>query len=480
MQVEDSTTGSEPTPATGDGVDTASEGSPSLGPADAPSATPEPFPTAVPTATATPIPVHTLSQTEREAIAIRFIEVLATGDYEGAAGHFDDTVREALPPDELKDLWTRLTEKAGEYLAVESVSESDVQFHKLLVIEALFQTFVVDFRFTFDVDGRIAGLFFGASRPTEGFPVPDYADEDAFTESDVIVGGGGDWRLPGTLTLPLGQGPFPVVILVHGYGRQDRDATFGLVKPFRDLAWGLATREVAVLRYEKRTFAYRDQFLEMAASFTLADDTVDDALAAVDLLGRIGRVDPDRIFVLGHSLGGYAIPRIAARTEGVAGYILLAGAARPIPELRVEQLEYIATLDGAVTPDERAAIDDARAAAVCISAKVSCRFHELLVIGLGPAYLLDLDGYDPADEARAMEAPMLILQGGSDYQVTVQDYRLWRDALAERHNVEFELYPGLNHFFVEIDGQSTPDDVLNPANISQRVIDDIAAWVAER
>jgi hypothetical protein len=83
---------------------------------------------------------------------------------------------------------------------------------------------------------------------------PTYAVPAAFREQELIIGQGGEWPLPATLTMPAaGKGPFPAVVLVHGSGPNDRDETLGPNKPFRDLAWGLATQGIAVLRYEKRT-----------------------------------------------------------------------------------------------------------------------------------------------------------------------------------------------------------------------------------
>ena len=447
--------------------------------ADEDPAAPELLPSATPTPT--PIPVHTLSGAEREAIAVSFIAAAAEGDYTGAAAQFDGALGVALTPDKLAVLWVGLKGNAGDFLSVTSFTETDLGDFKLVVAEAAFQTSFVVFRFTINFDGQIAGLYFGATRPTDGFPVPDYADADAFTESNVAVGLEGDWPLPGILTLPVGRGPFPVVVLVHGSGPADRDETVGLVKPFRDLAWGLASQGIAVLRYDKRTLTHQDRVIEQAASFTLAEETVDDALAAIELLEQIGRIDPERIFVLGHSLGGYAVPLIFTQAEslaqGIAGYVLLAAAARPIPDLIVEQMEYIAAIDGELTADERGSIAAARTMAGNIESLEFGSDSSALLLGASPAYWADLAGYEPAQASLAIEAPMLILQGGADYQVTVQDYSQWRSALSYRSNVVFQLYPDLNHLFVETSGISTPQDSLTPANVSQQVIDDIALWV---
>ena len=90
---------------------------------------------------------------------------------------------------------------------------------------------------------------------------------------------------------------------MHGSGPNDRDESVGGAKPFRDLAWGLASKGMVVLRYDKRTKVYPQQFAA-SADIHREDETVDDAVAAAELLRTLPEVDPGRVFVLGHSLGG--------------------------------------------------------------------------------------------------------------------------------------------------------------------------------
>ena len=90
----------------------------------------------------------------------------------------------------------------------------------------------------------------------------------------------------------------PGVVLVHGSGPNDRDETIGPNKPFRDLAWGLATRGIAVLRYEKRTKRHRLKMALLANSLTVKEETIDDAVAAVTTLHAVEEIDASRIFVL--------------------------------------------------------------------------------------------------------------------------------------------------------------------------------------
>ena len=93
------------------------------------------------------------------------------------------------------------------------------------------------------------------------------------------------------------------------------------------------------------------------------------------------------------------------------------------------------------------------------------------------SYWLDLQGYQPAQAARTLSQPLLILQGERDYQVTMEDFRLWKEALAERKDVRLRSYPGLNHLLMAGEGKSLPTEYLVPGHVSEKVIQDIADWV---
>lgn len=308
---------------------------------------------------------------------------------------------------------------------------------------------------------------------------PTYAVPAAFHEQAVTVGAGTEWPLPATLTLPLGAGPFPAVVLVHGSGPNDRDETVGPNKPFQDLAWGLATEGVAVLRYDKRTYVH-PQKLMARQSFTVKDETIDDALAAVALLRQTPGIDTKRIFVLGHSLGGMLVPRIGlAAQDQIAGYIVLAGATRPLEDEWVRQYEYLYGLHGQLTPQEQAELDGYKQQAARIkqlTATDAAHGKGLLLLA-PPAYWLDLRGYFPPDLALKLHQPFLILQGERDYNVTMAAFHDWQHALDKRSNVSFKSYPKLDHLFLEGTGPATDADYAHPRNIPKYVVDDIAAWI---
>ncbi len=214
--------------------------------------------------------------------------------------------------------------------------------------------------------------------------------------------------LPATLTLPAGGGKVPAIVIVHGSGPGDRDGTLGPNKPYVDLAAGLGERGIAVLRYEKRTRANPLWF--MNRRFTVQEETVDDALAAVALLRTRAEIDPARIVVLGHSLGGYLAPRIAAEDAALGGVILWAGALREsLPDLMVRQLDYIASVS-----EEDSTRVRAQARQIGIMVRQIRDLTEAdsaspaVVMGAPPSYWLDLRGYDPIATLKSVAVPVLI------------------------------------------------------------------------
>ena len=103
-----------------------------------------------------------------------------------------------------------------------------------------------------------------------------------------------------------------------------------------------------------------------------------------------------------------------------------------------------------------------------------------LPLGLPAKYWLDMRGYSPPEAARDLKQPMLILQGGRDYQVTMQDFEGWQNALSSRQDVQFKMYPRLNHLFIEGEGNSTPAEYEQAGHVAEIVVDDIARWIRQR
>lgn len=297
---------------------------------------------------------------DQKAHAAAILASMAARDFAAIEAQFDDKMKAALPEGRLATIWNGLLAQVGAVKACNSGGARTVAIDDkhMVITPCEFERATIDLQLAFDPAGRISGFTMRpAAPPPVAYALPPYADASAYTETDVTTGAPG-WPLPGTLTLPNGPGPFPAVVLVHGSGPADRDETVGANKPFKDLAVGLASRGIAVLRYEKRSRAHGPQMAALA-SMTVKDEVVDDALAAAALLRASPKIDPARVFVLGHSLGGMLVPRIAAGDPNLAGAIVMAGAARPLEQAIVEQTKYLAGADGTVTADEQKQIDDA-------------------------------------------------------------------------------------------------------------------------
>jgi dienelactone hydrolase len=246
------------------------------------------------------------------------------------------------------------------------------------------------------------------------------------------------------------------------------------------VAWGLATQGLAVLRFDKVTYTHAGD-LQHADRFTLSDEYLPHALAAVECLRTHPAVDRARIFLLGHSLGGTVAPRIAAAEPSVAGLILLAAGAQPLHWVLVRQFTYLASLRPENVAASRPVIEKLTEQAERIDGSevsLSTPAGEL-PLGAPASYWLDLRDYDPAGLAATLGKPMLVLQGGRDYQVTVaDDLARWQAALSEHPGVTIRVYPALNHLFAPGSGPSTPAEYEPAQHVDGAVITEVATWVA--
>jgi len=421
-----------------------------------------------------------------QAIVQAMVDYILAGDFEAAVADFAPEMRQALPPDTMQATWEGLAEQVGAFQALVGAPQvTEAEGVTLVVITMQFDAALLDMQAAVSAGGQITGLYFRPSEtaaPVEAsaaeFPadLPDYIDPEAFEERAIVLNEGTDWELPGTLTLPVGKGPFPAVVLVHGSGPNDRDETVGPNKPFRDLAWGLATQGVAALRYDKRSKVHAGKMAALE-SMTVNDEVIADAVAAVRLLRQTDGVDPDRVFVIGHSLGGYLAPRVAAESDGVAGVVILAGNVRPLQDLIVVQTEYLLGLDGELSDADREQVnllEQVRQAIENLNAATPGMFF-----GAPATYWVDLRDYDPVKVARSLDRPLLILQGERDYQVTMDDFALWQEGLSGRDNVTFISYARLNHLLMSGSGPGSPAEYEQPGYVDAAIVADIIGWISE-
>lgn len=406
-------------------------------------------------------------------LAETFLDHLDAGRFDEALAMMDAGAQTELGQGKLAEVWTMLPKQLGGRKSRGPQRGEAVNGHPVVTSTFEFGYASLDARISVDADGRIDGF---RLVPAQAPAAPaTMTSNERFAESEFPVGEG-ERALGGTLTRPTGAGPFPAVVLVHGSGPHDRDATIGPNRIFRDLAHGLAERGIAVLRFDKRTKARPQDFAD--GHFTVDDETVDDAVVAVAQLRKTEGIDAARVFVVGHSLGAMMAPRVAQRAPEIAGLVMLAAPARPLQAAYLEQIEFLAAKDGSVSEDERAAIETERSKIDALATLTANAPAENNLLGLPSSYWTDLRDYDAVAVAGAIPQPLLLLQGGRDYQVTVAaDLARWRTAFADSPRVAVHEYAGLNHLFLAGEGAPNPEEYFTAGQMPAQVFDDIAAWI---
>jgi dienelactone hydrolase len=288
--------------------------------------------------------------------------------------------------------------------------------------------------------------------------------------------GQGEWAVDATLTLPPGKGRSPAVLLVPGSGMTDRDVTIGRNKIFRDLAWGLASHGIVVLRAEKRLAQHADKFRAEHILPSPRTEFIDDAITATHMLQSMPEVNPKRVYILGHSQGATFAPQIANEAGGVAGVIILAGSTRKPGEIIEAQVKHVMSQRNANQAQHKEA-DEALALARQLNHLPAD--DKTFVGGLPAGYWRYFYTYNAGTEAVKFKGRLLVIQNGRDYEVTKEDFDGWKRALGQRRNVTMKVYPKLNHVLQEGVGPSTPDEYETLGGVSPGLIEDLAAWLLQ-
>ncbi len=306
-------------------------------------------------------------------------------------------------------------------------------------------------------------------------------------EERIVIGENTKYPLNGLLTLPAcAANPVPAVVFVHGSGASNMDEKVGKLTPFKDLAKGLAQHGIASIRYDKRSFAHgikllRDKNLEV----TVKVETIDDAILATEMLKKDPRIDPESVFIIGHSMGGMLAPRIDTEGGNYAGLIMMAGSPRRLEEIMLDQNEEVLrSTKGLVQWIVKKQV-----------AKFSAMFEGMYQLseveakkkkmggGTTLYYFKEMGEHPASDYLNASEKPILIMQGEKDFQATVhKDFAAYKQLLSEKSNVTFRLYENLNHAFVPSvygDIMKAKQEYNVEQHISEVVITDIANWITK-
>ncbi len=414
------------------------------------------------------------------AFGVAVVDLLRAERFAEVYELFRPELRQVVSAETLGLAWSDELNKHGHVVLVEDPATERIHGGLMrVIVPVTLEHGGLAVRMAVDEQDRIAGFLLAP--PTEPWSPPDYAHPKRFTEQDVQIGTG-PLTVPGTLTLPrvgalhrLRRTGVPGVVLLAGGGPFDRDETSGRNKPLKDIAWGLASRGVAVLRFDKVTYTHAAAVADIPG-FTMTEEYVPHAVSAAALLRAHSSIDPDRIYVLGHSMGGKVTPRVAAAAPGIAGLIVLAGDTQPMHRSAVRVARYLVGLNPEAAP---AADLIATQANLVDGPDLSAETPATdLPFGFSGSYWLDQRAYDPVALAVSLHKPMFIAQGGRDYQVTVEhDLAGWRTGLADRPNVTIRVYDAGNHLFFRGFGPSTPAEYDPAQHVDPAVITDIADWI---
>ncbi len=407
---------------------------------------------------------------------------------------FDPAFAGQIDMTQLSEAWA-ITGQLGAYKSVHpeqaTYKFNEENFTNILHVPVEYEQASFVLELIFNGRDKLVGMYFRDMADLEfKEPEPPVPPPDTVAETEVSIPSQEGYPLSGTLTMPKDGKATAAVVLVHGSGPMDRDETMGVNKPFRDIAWALASQGVAVLRYDKITYTYGQQLQASGRMdrLTVDDETATDALSAVKFLKGQEGIDPARVFIVGHSMGAMLAPYIQSKGAGAAGLILMAGSPRAIWEIIEDQLVILINQMRQSGQTEQAnslqtALDDGHKIALRVASMTD---QEALdpnndVYSLPAWYLRHWAAIDSLALMRGLNIPVLVMQGERDRQVYAdKDFKLYQDQLAGQTNISFKLYPGLNHSLGAYDGEENLDvtmDYNTKTPVDQQVLADILSFI---
>lgn len=354
-----------------------------------------------------------------------YLSALMDGhDCDALYERFDERMQTALSREAFGALWPQLEEQCGPFKAFYGATEvSSVSGYTVLT--QILDMSYADLICTLSLDGAdaVAGLYFNVCEIPEAVS----SAAPAFVIEEKVSVGESPWKLPGTLLIPESDRPVPAVVLVQGSGATNRDEHIYNVRPFRDIANALSAQGIAVLRYDKRTYVYAKE-LRSGARFrtlTVEEEVIEDAICAGKLLAQDSRIDPDRIYILGHSLGAMLAPRIVSESGNLFhGMILACGTNRTFLEVLLRQAR---DADYITEKQREKLLEDGEAIYGMTEAETkTAKFDDIYAY----YYWEMLQHPTAAEFLNELQRPTLIINGSRDIQVIEAEGRdTWEQVL---------------------------------------------------
>ena len=428
-----------------------------------------------------------------QAVGDSVIAALKRNDLAAVEAMFSRQYKAVTPHDQFVATWEQITKEIGALDHCDAPAREPLGKLTAFNYPCTFERATMPLRVAINPQGKVEGFKNEKATATAGAPKAaaaaapgEAAAPSPYPTEEVTVGATG-WPLPGTFTSPTNGGRAPIVVFVHDAGPHDRDETIGAIRVFRDLADGLAARGISSLRYDKRTFALSKRFDAELKNYTMYDETIDDAVAA--LAYAASRPNAGPLVLVGFGYGGRLAPRIvsAAAAKGVAvdGIVMLAPTLTPVEDMMVEDVEFQSELPQPLAKTE--AVDDIRLRRDNVKKLINASTDstppdpKATYPGSMPASLWrDLANYDPGTAlATRQDLPALLVFGGRDYQTPLREKRYWQQRLTARPNTLVAEFPSVNHLFVEGRGPITPAEYSRPGHVSDEVLDRISSWITQ-
>ncbi|HXF78525.1 MAG TPA: PDZ domain-containing protein [Usitatibacter sp.] len=266
------------------------------------------------------------------------------------------------------------------------------------------------------------------------------------------------------VTMPRADGRHPAVLYLTGIGCfSQEDAS--LQSTESKLLYGLSRAGFVTMRVEKTGIgdSQGPSCASDAADFNLE---VAGYMAGLKALRERANVDPDRVFVLGLSIGGIEAP-LVAQEGGVRGVVVVNTLARPFVEYVLETFRRqgrlgkvpFDELDRRMRRDERC-IHEALIEGRTDVVEKSPECAEPLGFPARLSFMRQWAAVDPAAEWKKVAAPVLIVHGGKDFVATGDtDAPLLRDIVEAFHpgNATLALIPTMDHYLGHV---ATMEDSL--------------------
>lgn len=241
-------------------------------------------------------------------------------------------------------------------------------------------------------------------------------------------------KIYGTLTLPKGEGPFTMALIIQGSGPTDRNGNSGLAgknNSLKMISEAFVDENIASLRYDKRGIGESKGLVKKEEDLVF-EDYIEDVKLWIEKIKSDGRFN--KIVVIGHSEGAL-IGAAATQDSQVDGYVSVAGAGENIYNVLGRQLkaqsEEVYNMSIPIMEELK-------------KGNLVPTVEEGLYMLFRPSvqpYMISWFKYDPVEVISKIHVPILILQGDNDLQVTVADAERLHEAVSS----ELVIVKGMNH-----------------------------------